>query len=302
MYDIFGIGCATADDFIRVDQFPKCDTKQEIAGEARQGGGLIPTALVAASRMGAHCGYFDILGDDELSRWVVSDLEREGLDTSYIVTRQNARPIHATIIVTADGSRTILYSTEGRIMQDEDVPSFEQLPPMKALLLDDVNSGAMEGLARTAAGARRTGIPVIADFERPPYPPLLDQIDHLIISRNWATAVTGSPSPREALQALWNSERSVVIVTCGSEGAWYMEPGEEPQHQPAFPVDAVDTTGCGDVFHGVYAALLVQQVSLAERVRWASAAAALKATKLGGRPGIPNRTHVEAFLRAHYLS
>ncbi len=58
-------------------------------------------------------------------------------------------------------------------------------------------------------------------------------------------------------------------------------------HQPAFEVNVVDTTGCGDVFHGAYCALLAQGADLATRVRLASRAAALKATQPGGQAGAP---------------
>ena len=58
-------------------------------------------------------------------------------------------------------------------------------------------------------------------------------------------------------------------------------------HRPAYPVEVVDTTGCGDVFHGVYAATLARGFDLAARIRWASAAAAIKATACGGQSGIP---------------
>ena len=72
---------------------------------------------------------------------------------------------------------------------------------------------------------------------------------------------------------------------------------ESPIHHPAFPVKVVDTTGCGDVFHGAYAAGLVLGMTLSERVRVASAAAALKAVRAGGQEGIPNLDTVQAFLK-----
>jgi sugar/nucleoside kinase (ribokinase family) len=59
----------------------------------------------------------------------------------------------------------------------------------------------------------------------------------------------------------------------------------------------VDTTGCGDVFHGAYAAALAQGMELRERVRLASAAAALKATQPGGQRDIPNLRAVRRFLK-----
>jgi len=112
-----------------------------------------------------------------------------------------------------------------------------------------------------------------------------------------------------------------VVVTDGSNGAWFAErENRQVRHQAAFPVEATDTTGCGDVFHGAYAASLVlggiqtntpgrvagQSLppapgrvaggNLETRVRIAAAAAALKATKRGGQAGAPTRQEVGDFL------
>ena len=73
------------------------------------------------------------------------------------------------------------------------------------------------------------------------------------------------------------------------------------QHYPAFKVKAIDTTGCGDVFHGAYAVALARGQDLTERIRFASATAALKATRHGGQAGIPTRRQVEKFLACEII-
>src|SRR5688572_17792140 len=98
-WDILGMGSATVDEFLMVDKFPLPDTKQEVLAVDRQGGGLVPTALVAAARLGLRCAAVDILGEDDLSRWIVADLQREGIDTSLIQHHPESRPIHAFVIV-----------------------------------------------------------------------------------------------------------------------------------------------------------------------------------------------------------
>jgi len=65
---------------------------------------------------------------------------------------------------------------------------------------------------------------------------------------------------------------------------------------PALKVAVVDTTGCGDVFHGAYAGALAKGRPLAEAVRIATVAAGLKAQQPGGREGIPDWAAVEAML------
>jgi sulfofructose kinase len=89
-----------------------------------------------------------------------------------------------------------------------------------------------------------------------------------------------------------------VIVTCGAEGSWFVSAEQlRAHHVPAFAVEVTDTTGCGDVFHGAYAAALAKGMVVEERIRFASAAAALKATKHGGQQGIPSAVVVERFLK-----
>ena len=72
------------------------------------------------------------------------------------------------------------------------------------------------------------------------------------------------------------------------------------RHQPALTVETVDTTGCGDVFHGAFAAALVEGQSVPEAVRFATVAAGLKATGRGGQAGIPNRAAVEERMTKEY--
>lgn len=152
--------------------------------------------------------------------------------------------------------------------------------------------------------ARGAGIPVVADFERPhpaPFDELFALADHLILPLQFARELTGAPDGRTAARALGSASRAAIVVTMGAEGLWYLS-AESPGralYQSSFQVEAVDTTGCGDVFHGVYAACLSQGMGLGERVRLASAAAAIKATRTGGQKGIPSSAELQAFLAAH---
>jgi sulfofructose kinase len=99
------------------------------------------------------------------------------------------------------------------------------------------------------------------------------------------------------IERLWGEGRAVVAVTCGEDGVWYRARGDERVHLlPAFRVDVVDSTGCGDVFHGAYALGLARAMDVQARMRFAAAAAAIKATKPGGQAGIPDSATVAAFL------
>ena len=88
-----------------------------------------------------------------------------------------------------------------------------------------------------------------------------------------------------------------AIITCGAEGAYYADESGEG-HVDAFPVEAVDTTGAGDVFHGAFAFALAQGWGLRDVIAFASAVSAIKCTKVGGRTGIPTFEQAMKFLAA----
>lgn len=292
--DILGLGIATVDDLLFVPSFPAPDTKMQILHSERQGGGLTATAVVAAARLGARCAYAGVLGNDAISDWVAADLEAEGVDTSHAPHRPDAQPVHAVILVdTQAQTRTILYEMNARVGADDSLPEASVIQAARSLFIDDFG---LEGHLRAARLARAAGVPVIADFELTTAPDLLGLVDHLIVSAAYAQRTTGLGDPAAAARALWAEGRAAVVVTAGVQGCWTCD-GAEVSHQPAFQVQTVDTTGCGDVFHGAYAWALVRGMTLAERVRWASGAAALKATQAGGRRGIPTLIQLEAFLR-----
>ena len=304
MWDVLGLGCATVDDLFYVPSYPEPDTKMRIARSERRVGGLTAVALAAAARLGSHCAYAGMLGHDDISRFVEAELRREGIDTSPIVYRDDAQPVYAVIIAdTTRSTRTIFFEVRGRTGADDELPAPEVIRHSGVLFIDDYNP---VGNVRAATIAREAGIPIVADLEHadaPKFEQVLGLVDHLILSSGFAMQISGTNHPADAAQKLWANDRAVVVVTCGEEGCWYVSDSQhEPVHQAAFPVAAVDTTGCGDVFHGAYASSLRRGLSVSERIAFASAAAALKASKAGGIQAIPTRQQVEAFLNASGLA
>jgi ribokinase len=157
-------------------------------------------------------------------------------------------------------------------------------------------------VVRAAELARAAGRAVVADLERAMDDPddfrrLLDLTDHLIVGHVFAAQLTGLSDPAAASRALWQTGRSAVVVTAGPAGCWAVSgPVESPLlHQPAFSVPIVDTTGCGDVFHGAYAAALARGDPLPDRLRDASAAAALRASR--AEAGLGDRAAIHALWR-----
>jgi sulfofructose kinase len=300
LIDVLGLGAVAVDDLLFLSEYPPPDSKMAIQRHERHAGGLTGTALVAARRMGCSCAYAGTLGGDELSRFIIDGFGAQGIATEHLVRREGTRPYHSTILVdTRANTRTILFNAENVVGADPIRPDEGLIRSSRVLLVDHTG---MEGMVRAARIARAAGIPVVADLERELgalFADLLALADHLILPWDFARRISGASDGAGIVRALWREDRAVVVVTRSAEGSWYLS-AEEPgmvYHQPAFVVKEVDTNGCGDVFHGVYAAGLVEGMPVARRIRFAAAVAACKATRPGGQVGIPSREQAESFFR-----
>jgi ribokinase len=297
-WDVLGFGAVSVDDLIYVDFYPPPNTKLETQAQRREGGGLAGTALVAASRLGARAAYCGVLGYDELSRFTLQELEREGVDCSPVLYQAQARPYHSIVIVDqSNAQRTILFSSAGVTQPRPEGISEELIADCQVLFVDHT---VVEGALRAAELARACDIPVVGDIERETEPGVSDLmrlIDHLIVGIDLAERVTGEKEPASMVHALAGDQRACCVVTAGGAGCWYSERGGQVRQRPAFKVQVVDTTGCGDVFHGAYAACIAQGEAVDTAVQVAAAAAAIKATQPGGRSGIPGRAAIDRFCK-----
>jgi sulfofructose kinase len=296
LFDVLGLGCTAVDDVVCVPSFPAADQKVRVERSFRRSGGLTGAALVTAARLGARCAYAGWLGTDEPSRYIAEDFRREGVDVTHVPHSPRACVVHSTIIVgEATGSRNIFYEVKGLLGAHDSLPAAQIIRASRVLFIDHYG---MKGNLRAARIARSAGVGVVADFEGdavPLFQEVLDLVDHLILSEDFARQITRASTAARAAQVLWRADRAAVIVTCGAKGCWSVSAssGQEAVHYPAFRVRAADTTGCGDVFHGAYAASLARGDGLSARIRFAAAAAALKAA---GRE-IPRLRAVNHFLR-----
>jgi sugar/nucleoside kinase (ribokinase family) len=297
-YDVLGLGCAAVDELLYVPAYPAPDTKMRIVRRERECGGLGATALVAAARLGGRCAYAGVLGTDLLSQFVTDSLQATGIDITHIPRRANARPVLSVIIVGEEtGTRNILFDNSGRTGADDELPPPDLIRRSRVLFLDQYG---MTGNLRAARIARQAAVPVVADIEilgMAGLDQLLESIGHLIVSAEIAAKLTGLSDPPSAAARLWIPSRQAVVVTCGDRGCWYVNSeSQQPQHHAAFKVTVADTTGCGDIFHGAYAWALARGLEMPQRIRIASAAAAIKATRPGAQRGAPDLQSVEAFL------
>jgi len=240
----------------------------------------------------------DRIGCDWKGRLVRADYERFGVDLSHLLQEAGRKTTLGTVLVRrGDGERHLIYD-EG----DCTPLSAHELP--RALLarcrILHLNGRHWPACLDAARLVRKGGGLVSFDggahrFD-PKFRELFPLVDLLIVAGEFADVAVGMGTREEQLVRLSAWGARVVGVTDGARGSWFREGGADPFHQPAFEVEVVDTTGCGDVFHGILLAALTNGQSLREAVAQASAGAALSATALGGRGFLPTRAEVRDFL------
>lgn len=296
-FDVLGLGSVTVDLVGTSDSWPAEGTKKRLDDFVVCDGGLIGTALVAVSKLGGGAGFAGVLGYSEMAQRALSQLEIAGVDTSLVTRTDGAEPITSLIITnTTTGQRNIFWSERGVVYpRAGDLPCQSWYEKTGVLLIDHVSAQA--GVS-TAEIANQHDIPVVADIDS--MGPFVEEImavsTHVVASEDFAVNYSKSNDPSSMLNTLQTKPNQTVIITQGEKGC-IVKTADETFELQAFKVEVLDTTGCGDVFHGAYALAISRGQPVRQAARFASGAAALCATKLGGRDGIPTKTQLANFLQ-----
>ena len=293
---VSGLGQCSLDYLALVDAYPDIDTKKEVLAWHEQGGGPVATALVALSRLGIPCRFCGVIGDDEAGEKIRQALIEEGVDVKDL--RQRKRSISQTAFIAVEKStakRTIFWRRpSGSPLQQHEVAEYF-LAGSDFLLIDGL---MMEASLSVAKRAKELNIPVMLDggSARPGMIELAGLCDYVVASAGFASGLGWDFSADALLEVKRSLGVKVLTITFGAEGS--VSAGDDRIIiSPAFTVDAVDTTGAGDVFHGGYIYGLLKGWELERVLRFASAFAAMKCRQMGGRTGIPRLSEVMQFLK-----
>ncbi|MDF1739742.1 MAG: PfkB family carbohydrate kinase [Verrucomicrobiales bacterium] len=289
-FDILGIGMSMMDSIQVVDEFPSGAGITESPVATLMGGGPVPTALCAASVLGVRAGIIDQIGGDWCSDLILKDYARFGVDCRYLHRQDGRSSTYGSVMVRrSDGERHIVF-TRGTF----DELSLSQLPvkDLEACPILHLNGRhwdcACEAARIVKAGGGRVSFDGGANRYESRFLPLLEEVDILIVARDFAEKLSNSTDREAQMAALGQWGAEIVGITDGEKGSWFLPRGERVFHQPAFAVSpVVDTTGCGDVFHGAFLASLSRGSSWRDCAAFASAAAACNVLAPGGRGNLP---------------
>ncbi|MDX8523119.1 sugar kinase [Mesorhizobium sp. MSK_1335] len=299
---LLSVGAFTLDTILRVETLPTHQGKFIASDGVQIASGMATSAACAAHRLGAEVSLWASAGDDLVGDQLIADIQAEGVDCSLIRRVAGARSALAAILVDARGERVIVPFYDRQAQADPEALPLADLSGFDAVLVDVRWPGAA---ALALSAARSIGRPAILDADTAPVEVLerlLPLASHIVASEPAARIVCGHAlDPESACADLASRTDAFVAVTGGAAGTWWHDRATaRVRHVEAPRVKAIDTLAAGDVFHGAFAVGLAEAMPMEEALRFASAAAALKCLRFGGRLGAPNRAETLAMMAAYW--
>ena len=296
-FDVLGIGATSVDFVYLLPAYPSPTAalaKMRISNHFVSCGGQVATALATCARLGLRSKFVGVTGTDDNAKRVRRDLENRGVDLTDVVIRDVSNQFAVILVDEHSGERIVLWDRDDRLrLRERELPP-DAIAATRVVHVDDVD---VDASIRAATLARSAGTVVTTDIDRvnERTMALASAVTFPIFAEHVPSAVTGIHDPADALRALRTSHPGLLCVTLGIHGALALD-GDRLVHAPAFAVDAVDTTGAGDVFRGGFIYGYLNSWPLEETLRFANAAAAVSCTRLGAMASVPTREETDRLL------
>lgn len=297
MWDVVGVGANSVDYVHLLPGYPQpfgTFAKMKINRQEILCGGQMATAMCACAKLGLRAKYVGVTGTDENGRRVRKELRARGIDLTDVIIRDAQNQFAVILVDETNGDRIVLWDRDEQLlMRERDLP-VDAIAHTRVLHVDDVDQAAA---IRAARLAREHGVPSTSDIDRltDRTLELIDSVTIPIFAEHVPARLTGINDQERALRALQQPHHQMVCVTLGERGAMAVD-AQGVHYAPAFKVDAVDTTGAGDVFRAGFIYALLREWAADEILRFANAAAAVSCTRLGALGGIPSLDEVEALI------
>lgn len=280
------VGSINEDLVVTAGQLPR--SGETVTGGAfrAHGGGKGANQAVAAVRMGAEVRFVGAVGRDAFGELALDRLEAAGLDIANVARVEGVETGIAVIVVDREGENQIAVAPGANAALDASIvrTAFEALDAdIEGVFLANLEIGDEPLIEATRRATARDLTVIVNPAPARPIPDLvLDSAPILTPNEGEALALSGRTIVEDAAAGLFERTASPVVVTRGASGATIVDE-RGARTVPAIDVDAIDTTGAGDVFNGVLATRIAAGDAIDEGVRWAVTAAGLATTYAGAR-------------------
>jgi sugar/nucleoside kinase (ribokinase family) len=289
---VIAMGVHVLDVLVRpVEEIPEGQGGQLVEEIRITAAGSAGGAAITLAKLGATVRSAGAIGTDPVGDMLLALLKRDGVDTSLLVRRDEVQTSASVLPIRPSGERPAFHVVGANATYGPDDAPWEAIAEATHLHLGGPEFMGGEAAARILAHAREQGTVTSADVLAPGDPgllewigPALGELDYLLPNDEQVLGFTGADDLVEGCRSLIERGVGCVAATKGAEGAVVVDAdGAEPV--PAFEVDVVDTTGCGDAFSAGFLRGLSLGRDRTESARLGCAAAALVAQGLGSDAG-----------------
>lgn len=289
------IGSINMDLVVKTDTIPKLG--ETVFGQtfSTLPGGKGANQAVACARLGADVTMVGCVGNDAFGKELVATLQKEGVTTGYVETVPHCSTGIASINV-QDGDNSIIVVPGANFAVTREVVARAEEAIKQANIVLLQLEIPLEAVTEAVRIANKYEIPVIVNPAPAQILPkeLVDHITYLTPNEyELAMLITGQPAVESSFNEMMSQLPGKVVMTKGSNGAYFVADDLELYHQPAFKVEAVDTTGAGDTFNAAFAVQIGKGKSVKEAMMYAAMASALSVTKFGAQGGMPTAKEID---------
>lgn len=288
MKKVLCIGEATYDITMMLENFPIENKKFKINNIVECGGGPSCNAAYLLSSWGIETYFVGVVGNDIYGSKIKEELNSVGVRLDFLETSNEYNTIKSYIIVNEENaSRTILkYKDNNFKYSCSDIPSKADY-----ILVD----GSEKEIALKEIKDNSNAISILDAGNFNESVVLLSRVvDYVIASKDFVESYTNTKldisdpsSISKIFHILSQSINGAIVITLGENGCLYKE-NNTIKLMPGLEVNAVDTTGAGDIFHGAFVYGLLKGYNYEEIMKLANIAGALSVEKIGGRYSIPS--------------
>ncbi|NMF13236.1 ribokinase [Bacillus altitudinis] len=252
-------------------------------------GGKGANQAVASARLGADVYMIGRVGDDAYGQDIMSNLQAQGVRTTYMkpVTEMESGTAHI-ILAEGDNSIVVVKGANNEVTPHYVKDALSSIENIGIVLIQqEIPEETIEAVCTICS---EKGIPVILNPApaRKVSQQILDQAAYITPNEHEAALMFDGLTIAEALRQYPNK----LLITEGKSGVRYFD-GSKEVLVPGYPVKAVDTTGAGDTFNGALAVALTEGNSLYDALAFANLAASISVTKFGAQGGMPAREELE---------
>jgi sugar/nucleoside kinase (ribokinase family) len=301
--DAICLGVHVLDVLVRpVDAIPEGQGGQLVEEIRMTAAGSAGGAALVLAKLGARVRSAGAIGTDAAGDMLLALLRRDGVDTGLLVRREDVQTSASVLPIRSSGERPAFHVVGANATYGPGDAPAEAIAAATHLHLGGPEFMGGEAAARILAAARAAGVCTSADVLAPGDPgllewigPALGHLDYMLPNDEQVLGFTGATDLEAGCRALLERGVGCVAATCGAEGALVVD-GGGAQAVPAFSVDIVDTTGCGDAFSAGFLRGLSLGRARREAAVLGCATAALVAQGLGTDHGAFDLAAVEALV------